>query len=62
LTLRKLEQRPQDAIAALQLAMEKGWQSVEWEWYDRIKGNGHRESGEAIPPGKAVAYDAPAEY
>lgn len=61
LTLRKLEERPQEAIAALQLAMEKGWQSVEWSWFDNIRGNGHT-AAEAIPPGQAKPYDAPAEY
>lgn len=61
LTIRKLEERPRQAVAALQLAMEKGWQSVEWDWFDKIKGNGHSDSA-AIPPGHAKAYDAPPEY
>lgn len=55
LTIKKLEERPQDAIAALQLAMERGWQSVEWSWFDRER----PAKAIARPP---VAYDAPPEY
>lgn len=35
LTLDKLSERPQDAVAALQMTMEKGWASFEWEWFDK---------------------------
>lgn len=33
--LRRLAQRPADAVAALDLAIEKGWRTIEWPWYDR---------------------------
>lgn len=33
--LKKLEQRPQRAVEALQKCMEKGWQSFEWEYLDQ---------------------------
>lgn len=35
LILGRLEERPHDAIAALQLAMERGWQGIEWSWFDK---------------------------
>lgn len=40
LTLGKLEQRPNDATAALQMVIEKGWQSIEWEWFDKNRRSG----------------------
>lgn len=35
LLLTKLAQRPRDAIPALQMAMENGWQGIEWDWFDK---------------------------
>lgn len=46
LTLRKLEQRPDDALAGIQMVIEKGWQSIEWEWFDKNKG---RKPADIIP-------------
>lgn len=37
LLLRKLEQRPSDAVEAIRLAVEAGWQDFEWEWFDSRK-------------------------
>lgn len=60
LTIRKLERRPASAIAALQMAMEKGWQSIEWEWFDKASGQKppQTEADQGFVNGKAVAYDA----
>jgi hypothetical protein len=38
LLLSKLAQRPRDAIAALRMSMENGWQGVEWDWFDKRGG------------------------
>jgi hypothetical protein len=43
LLLRKLEQRPGDAIAAITMAVEAGWQGFEWDWFDNRR-NGNRSS------------------
>lgn len=37
LVLRKLSQRPQDAVAALQMAQERGWTGFEWSWVENAK-------------------------
>lgn len=55
LTIKKLEERPMDAVVALQLAIEKGWQSIEWSWFDN---NRKGQQGEAQIR-EPVAYDAP---
>lgn len=60
LTLKKLEGRPQDALAALQMATEKGWQSIEWKWFDNVTGGS--PSAAPIPAGQAKPYDAKPEY
>ena len=60
LTMRKLEIRPAQAMAALQMAMEKGWQSIEWEWFDRNRPQENQPAGEPwMQSGKIGAYDAP---
>ena len=33
--LNRLLERPADAITALNLVLEKGWQSFDWEWIDK---------------------------
>lgn len=38
LLLAKLAQRPSDAIAALSMSIENGWQGVEWDWFDKRRG------------------------
>lgn len=39
--LAKLEKRPADAKAALQMGMSRSWQGFEWEWFDKDRGNGN---------------------
>jgi hypothetical protein len=39
LLLAKLAQRPNDAIAALRMSIENGWQGMEWEWFDKRRGS-----------------------
>lgn len=56
LTLKKLEQRPESAISALQMAMEKGWQSIEWEWFDKNTGTLFPPQPKSPPPGMARAF------
>lgn len=34
LCLRKLQARPDKAVSYLQLAIERGWQGVSWDWFD----------------------------
>ncbi len=53
LTLMKLEERPQHAVLALQMAIQKGWQSIEWEWFDKNY-KGHIPSQEN--PRQTVAF------
>jgi hypothetical protein len=58
LLLAKLQRRPSDAVAAIQLAVERGWQGFEWAWFDdaraRASGNqaGHAASGAGGQPRK----------
>lgn len=59
LTIRKLESRPPSAIAALQMAMEKGWQSIEWEWFDRVVGNNGTPPPKTASGKVVLSYDAP---
>lgn len=33
----RLAERPADAIAAIDLTIERGWQSFEWEYFDRAR-------------------------
>jgi hypothetical protein len=33
--LKRLNQRPSEACPALDMAMEKGWRSFKWEWFDK---------------------------
>jgi len=47
--LKKLEQRPQRAIEALQKCMEKGWQSFEWDYLDQQPRNGNSAAAFAAP-------------
>lgn len=37
LLLARLAERPQEAVAALQVAVINGWRGFEWEWYDNNK-------------------------
>lgn len=48
--LKKLEQRPQRAIEALQKCMEKGWQSFEWDYLDQQPRNGNSAAAFTAPP------------
>lgn len=59
LTIKKLESRPSDSIAALQMAVEKGWQSIEWSWFDNTRGVAGAHTPVSAPPGFAKPYDAP---
>lgn len=56
LTLKRLEDRPDEAASALQMAIRKGWQSIEWAWYDKERPKSSK------PPGPVCVYDAPPEY
>jgi hypothetical protein len=49
LLLAKLQRRPADAVAAIQLAVERGWQGFEWTWFDdaRARASGGAASGHA---------------
>lgn len=38
--LDSLSERPQDAIAALEMAIRRSWQGFEWSWFDKEKPNG----------------------
>lgn len=33
--INRLSQRPADAVSALEMAIESGWQTVKWPWFDR---------------------------
>lgn len=35
LMIDKLAKRPSDAVAALNMAVENGWQGMEWEWFEK---------------------------
>ena len=35
LVLRRLSERPTDAIPALEMAMIRGWTGIKWDWFDR---------------------------
>ena len=48
--LKKLEQRPQRAIEALQKCMEKGWHSFEWDYLDQQPRNGNSAAAFTAPP------------
>lgn len=37
LFINKLAERPMLAISAIDMTIEKGWQSIEWEWFDKNK-------------------------
>jgi hypothetical protein len=49
LLLAKLQKRPSDAVAAIQLAVERGWQGFEWAWFDdaRARATGGAAAGHA---------------
>lgn len=50
LTLNRLAKRPQDAVAALQMAQEAGWKSIEWHWFDDRQNPGKgKTSGNTKP-------------
>lgn len=55
LTLMELGKRPEDAIAALQMIMRKGWQSIEWAWFDK------ENPSAAAPISRNGAYDHPSD-
>jgi uncharacterized protein YdaU (DUF1376 family) len=40
LLVRKLEQRKDKAVEAVQMAVEAGWTSFEWDWFDTRKSGG----------------------
>jgi hypothetical protein len=58
LLLRKLEQRPQDAVAAIETAVEAGWQGFEWAWFDD-----RRPKAVPVPktPAEPYVYKPPQE-
>lgn len=33
--INRVAERPDDAIAALDMAAERGWSTMKWEWFDR---------------------------
>lgn len=35
LLINRLSERPQDAVKALDVAIERGWATVKWDWFDR---------------------------
>lgn len=37
LMVNRLSERPEDAVEALNMTMEKGWASVKWAWFDNEK-------------------------
>lgn len=37
LLIRKLDQRKEDAVALIEMAVERGWQGIEWEWFDNSR-------------------------
>lgn len=47
LILQKLAQRPAQSVAALEMSIVKGWQGVEWEWFDRA-------NSETLSPGQRI--------
>lgn len=52
LLINRLSTRPKEAIAALELATERGWSTVKWEWYDKeapATGRANGEYPEASP-------------
>lgn len=48
LIIRTLSERPLEAITALELAIRKGWQDVNWQWTDNAlkKSNGSSAIGD----------------
>ena len=60
LILAKLAQRPDQAIHALQAAIENGWKSFKWEYFDNGGNNrtkGHKTSG--IPEHSPWDFEIP---
>jgi hypothetical protein len=54
LLINRLSSRPKEAIAALELATERGWSTVKWEWFDKeqpVTGqrNGEYPEAAALP-------------
>lgn len=43
LILSKLKQQPARAIKALEIVIEKGWQSFEWEWFNNKSNHEHKK-------------------
>jgi hypothetical protein len=37
--MKLMAQRPEEAVAGVQMCVDKGWQGFDWEWYDREKKN-----------------------
>lgn len=46
LLINRLSSRPEQAIAALELAIERGWSTVKWEWFDKEQPATGRANGE----------------
>lgn len=45
LLLKRLSDRPKDALSALQMAIESGWQGFKWEWFDKNPPQQPKEPG-----------------
>ncbi len=56
LILAKLDQRPSEAVAGIQLAVERSWRGFEWAWFDDEKA---RKSGARSINGRPVAPVTP---
>jgi hypothetical protein len=50
LVIDRCAERPESAVAALNEAVERGWQSFKWEWMDRPQQNGSRQPTPAPKP------------
>jgi hypothetical protein len=61
LLLAKLQRRPADAVAAIQLAVERGWQGFEWTWFDdaRARATGGAAAGHAAAGAGAGTFGQP---
>jgi hypothetical protein len=45
--INRLSERPSKAVAALDMATERGWSTIKWDWYDRENegGGDYEETG-----------------
>jgi hypothetical protein len=57
--LTTLAQRPHEACAAIEAAIEKGWTGIKWEWIDSAKAR-QPSQGAGAPKPKAKIFDAAA--